>query len=227
MNKNNPYHFEAVLFDLDGTLVDSAQSFFEVINELREQEQKPPLDINKVRAATAEGGSALTALCFDITEETPNFLSLKGKFLKAYNKYLKQHPVPLFEGIEKAITFLNEKNIPWGIVTNKQEEFTQLTLKQHPLLASALVVVCGDTIAFSKPHPAPLLHACITLQHSPAHIIFIGDHTYDIQAGHHAGMSTGVALYGYITDKSPPENWGADYLFKTPADIESWLRSHF
>lgn len=218
--------YKAVLFDLDGTLVDSALSFFYVINEFRQEANKPELALSDVRAATAQGGSVLTSLCFDIKPTDPGFLSLKGKFLKAYSKHLKQHPVALFEGIDEILTVLNKKNIPWGIVTNKHEEFTQLTLSQYKILASAHTVVSGDTLAFSKPHPAPLLHASIALQHDPSDIIFIGDHPYDIQAGQAAGMSTGIALYGYISTENSPETWGADYLFKTPKDMETWLLEH-
>jgi 2-phosphoglycolate phosphatase len=213
---------KALLFDLDGTLIDTAQNFQAIINALREKNHLPPLDIAPVRLATSQGASALAALGWDATLNDPHFTQYRQEFLRAYKQYIMENPVVFFPGIEEILELI-QKDIPWGIVTNKHAQFTRAIVARHPILATAKTIVSGDTLEHNKPHPAPLLYACNELLISPQYCLFIGDHQKDIQAGLRAGTDTGVALYGYLSPLDKPETWGANYTFANPAEIKEWI----
>ena len=117
------------------------------------------------------------------------------------------------------LNLINEKAIPWGIITNKHKEFTEQVLAGEPLLATANIVISGDTLAVGKPDPAPVIYACKQLVVPARQTVFIGDHRNDIQAGKNAGTHTGVALYGYLPATAHPETWGADYYFAGAKEI--------
>ena len=220
---STPVHYEAYLFDLDGTLLDSAQTFWLILNQMRAAENLPPLEFAPVRMATAKGANALIGVSFDVPENTADFNEYKKHFLDAYRQHITENTPELFAGVEEIIQYLNKNKIPWGIVTNKHEEFTHLILKKHALLSSAHIVVSGDTVPYGKPHPAPLLHASEKMNIPARNTVFIGDHFYDIKAGRSAGMATGVAMYGYIDSDASPKSWGADYFFENPDEIYHWL----
>jgi 2-phosphoglycolate phosphatase len=223
MSISTPVRYAAYLFDLDGTLLDSAQTFWVILNQMRADRNLPPLEFAPVRMATAKGANALIAASFAVPENPEEFNELKKQFLDAYRAHIMQNTPELFAGIEEILQHLNQNKMPWGIVTNKHEKFTHLILKKHALLSTAHTVVSGDTMPQSKPHSAPLLHASEKMKTSPSNMVFIGDHFFDIKAGRSAGMATGLALYGYLAADATPKSWGADYFFADPNEIYQWL----
>lgn len=216
----------ALLFDLDGTLIDTAKNFHEIINSFREENHLLPVELDAVRIATSQGATALVCLCWNIQANDPNFQEHKQQFMRAYKEHIQDNQVDFFPGIAEVLELINQQ-VPWGIVTNKHAQFTREIVKRHPLLNDAQAVVSGDTVEHNKPHPAPLLYACNQMLISPPQFLFIGDHEKDIQAGTRAGTQTGVALYGYLAEGDQPEQWGANYLFATPEEIFTWIKHHW
>lgn len=217
---------KAILFDLDGTLLDTAQNFQEIINRFREKNHLAPVDLSAARIATADGLAALVKLSWETSENDPQLGDYKQQFLDAYKQYIQEYPVLFFPGIEEMLTLIHNK-IPWGIVTNKRAQFTRAIMERHPLFASAKTIVSSDTTAHSKPHPEPLLYACNELLISPEYCLFIGDHHKDIEAGTRAGTHTGIALYGYLSPDDQPNTWGANFIFNDPVAIKKWLEKTY
>ncbi len=217
-------NFEAVLFDLDGTLADTAADLGAALNFLLEKDGHCPLPMEQIRPYVSGGSGALVQLGFGIDETHPRFKSLRGEFLDFYGNNLCVHS-RLFDGIEELLLKLDERNIRWGIVTNKPHIYTEPLLSSLPLPSSPDCVVSGDTLMWKKPHPAPLLHACRVLGVNPRKSVFVGDDERDVLAGRRAGMHTIVALFGYIVTENNPDNWGADDLVEQSRDIHSIIFS--
>lgn len=224
--KNLTSIYQAIFFDLDGTLIDSAHTFSQLLNQLRAQCNLAPLAAEEVRTATAAGANALVTLAYGVGTNDEKFPDYKKIFLDTYKQFLTHDSSPYFPGITEVLELINERRIPWGIITNKHQEFTQLVLLNQPLLATANIVVSGDSLPLSKPHPDPIFHACAQLAILPTQVIFIGDHLNDIQAGKNAGTTTGLALYGYLNQNDQPLTWGADHYFSSAADIHKYLIQH-
>ena len=155
---------------------------------------------------------------FGIDTDHPNFIPLRDEFFANYEKALLVDSV-LFEGIEHLLNQLDDAKLPWGIITNKSERFTNPLTDLMGLRQRAASTVSGDTTAFSKPHPEPILHAARLAQVDPASSIYVGDDIRDIVAGKAAGMRTVAAAWGYCGCEEPPEAWGADYLVKHPSEL--------
>ena len=215
--------YKAILFDLDGTLIDSAKTFTQLLNELRPKYHLSPLAEKDVCLATANGVNALIALAFGVTLEDEKFVIYKQELLSAYQLFLEEAASPFFPGVENVINLINEHSVPWGIITNKHKVFTEKVVAGQPLLATAHTVISGDTLPLGKPNPAPVLHACEQLLVPAKQAIFIGDHLNDIQAGKSAGTTTGIALYGYLSPWDDPQNWGANISFTSVAEIYRYL----
>ncbi len=212
----------AVLFDLDGTLVDTAPDLAHALNLLREENGLPPLPLEQIRPQVSHGGTALIRLGFGCSPRDAKFELLRQRFLSLYKQNLTTH-TDLFPGMAAVLATLEQKRIPWGVVTNKPGWLTEPLMKQLALSERAGCIISGDTLQQSKPHPAPLLHACRQIGVSPGECIYVGDACRDIEAGRAAGMTTLVALFGYLGAEDCPEKWGADGMIETPRAILSLL----
>lgn len=214
--------FSAILFDLDGTLVDTAPDLAFALNTLLQEQGKKALPYDDIRPLASHGSAGLLALGFGIATDHPDYPLLQQRFIQLYQDNITRETA-LFEGMEDVISTLEQKNIPWGIVTNKPEFLTKPLLEQLKLSHRAKCVVSADTTPFSKPHPAPMFHACKLIQQAPEQCIYIGDAERDIQAGKNANMKTVMALYGYLGNLDQPESWHADATIHHPHDILQWI----
>jgi phosphoglycolate phosphatase len=214
-----------VLFDLDGTLADTAPDLAHALNTLLVEQGKKALPYETIRPEVSHGATALIKLGFGVGPGDAGFDRLRERFLALYSTDLCKHTKP-FEGIEPLLKSLQRKNINWGIVTNKPAFLTDPLVASLNLAPAPACVVSGDTVANRKPHPEPMLHACTAAGSRPEQCLYVGDAERDIQAGRHAGMKTLVALFGYISKDETPQNWGADGMIRTPREILDWLTSH-
>lgn len=214
--------FSAILFDLDGTLVDTAPDLAFALNMLLEQEGSEALAYDTIRPVASNGSPGLLLLAFGTSPEHKDYPSLQQRFIKLYQDNITRESA-LFEGMEEVLSTLEKAKIPWGIVTNKPAFLTDPLLAQLNLTHRAGCIVSADTTPFSKPHPAPMFHACEMIQQKPRECIYIGDAARDIEAGKNANMQTIAALYGYIANDDNPEHWQADISIDHPRDILKWL----
>jgi 2-phosphoglycolate phosphatase len=215
-------NIHAVLFDLDGTLLDTAPDLALAINLLLNEYNYPPMPFSKVRPLAGHGGKGIVKAGFKIDEQHPNFIEYWEKFLSLYAEHICDQ-THLFPGMEQALIYITKHHLPWGIVTNKVHALTENLLTQLNLANKPACVVSGDTLPQQKPHPAPLLHACKLLSVQPKYCVYIGDAERDIQAGKSAGMHTLIAKWGYIADADPFEMWHADAVLEKPEEIIGWL----
>lgn len=204
---------QAVLFDLDGTLADTALDFYPAVNQLRAIQNKPKLADNLIRQQVSNGGYALAALAYDTHLDDPNVAAYREQLLRIYVQIIGQQS-GLFTGFAKVLARLEQQDIKWGIVTNKPRYLTELFLQRIKLHAP--VVVCPDDVAHSKPAPDALLLAAKQLHIEPQHCWYVGDHLRDIQAAHSAGMYAVAARFGYLEDTDDITNWHADSIIDSP-----------
>ena len=207
-----------VLFDLDGTLVDTAPDLGYALNLQLEKHGKPPLTDAAIRPFASHGSRGLIGFGFGITPANPNFITMRDEYLSIYDQVFTRSPV-LLPGIEGLLRVLESKYLSWGIVTNKPRRFTLPLIKSMGLDKRAACVVSGDDAPQPKPSPATLLMACGQLGIKPEHCMYVGDAERDIVAGKAAGMHTVVALFGYIDMTDKPHEWGADALIATPDEL--------
>ena len=212
-----------VLFDLDGTLVDTAPDMANALNRTLVNHGRQPLAFETIRPSVSLGGVALVKLAFELDEADPELDRLRKEFLAIYRDNLSRESC-LFPGMELVLAGLEEISASWGIVTNKPAWLTNPLMQDLQLDARTGCIVSGDTLEQRKPHPAPLLHACELLQRNPGETVYVGDARRDIEAGASAGMTTLVAAYGYIDKADNPDDWGADGLVESPEEILSWVR---
>ena len=211
-----------VLFDLDGTLVDSAPDLAAAANRLRADHGLPPLPLAELRPMVGSGARGMVGVAFGVTPLEERFAELRDAFLAHYAQGLLQTTRP-FDGVEALLRGLEAAGIPWGIVTNKATRFTMPIVTGLGLAQRAAAVVCGDTTPHAKPHPAPLLDAASTMGLPPEEVVYVGDDLRDVQAARAAGMAMIVATWGYLGVGEPVESWGGDVLAQEPADIGRWL----
>ena len=213
---------EHVLFDLDGTLADTAPDLADTLNQLLIENNRPPLSFEIIRPTVSHGGIFMINTAFSMTEDNPGFGELRSRFLDIYAERLT-NKTRLFQGMDKVLDQFDNAGIGWGIVTNKSEQLTHPLMHALGLQKRTSCIVGGDTVKYNKPHPAPMLHACSLLDCNPAKTLYIGDAERDIQAGHNTGMFTLIAGYGYIGDNDTPESWGADGIVQAPDEIPGWI----
>lgn len=213
---------DTVLFDLDGTLVDTAPDMGHALNTLLGEYGREPLAAEVIRPWVSHGSRGLIFVGFGEQPEGMHFEEYKARFLALYESRVCVDS-RLFQGMDEVLGYLEARGLPWGIVTNKPHYLTRALLEALSLHDRVACVVSGDTIAERKPHPAPLLHACHQLRRAPAACVYVGDAQRDIEAGSRAGMATLVALFGYLNDTDDPWAWGATGLVETPGDIIGWL----
>ncbi|MBU0498757.1 MAG: phosphoglycolate phosphatase [Gammaproteobacteria bacterium] len=212
----------AVLFDLDGTLADTAPDLAHTLNQTLIREGREPLPYERIRPHVSHGGGAMIRHGFGIGPEDPDFARLRGYFLAHYRDNICRE-TRLFDGMGSALATLEQRGIPWGVVTNKQGWLTEPLLEALGLTSRAGCIVSGDTLPQCKPHPAPILHACKLIDADPATTLYVGDAERDIQAGRAAGTRTLTALFGYLDEQDSPADWGADGMVESPIDILEWL----
>ncbi|MEX8508418.1 MAG: phosphoglycolate phosphatase [Leptothrix ochracea] len=213
----------AVLFDLDGTLVDSAPDLAAAANHVRALRDLPPLPTALYRPMTGAGARGLLGVALGLTMLDDDFETCKQQFLDTYERNLAQH-TRLFEGMDAVLRHLEHHGQPWGIVTNKAERFVSPLLSTLDLHRRASVVICGDTTPRPKPAPDPLLEAARCLGLRPQDALYVGDDLRDIQAGHAAHMPTIAAAWGYLGAGESIDAWGAAHIAHTPADLLPLLK---
>ena len=211
-----------VLFDLDGTLADTAPDLAFALNTLLEENGKAPLSMARIRPAVSLGGVAMLKLAFTQDEGSIEFEALRQRFLQIYRDNIARES-KLFDGMEDLLSELDDRGLAWGIVTNKPGWLTDPLLEELEIDKRTDCIVSGDTVAHSKPHPAPMLHACELLSCQPRQTLYLGDAQRDVDAGKAANMITLVAKYGYIEDGVSIRDWGADGEIDTPTEVLDWL----
>ena len=211
---------EAVLFDLDGTLIDTAPDMGGALNNLLIEENLPPIPLDIIRPYVSQGGLVLTRLGFSGQVDEAEIEPLRLRFLDHYRAIVADESV-LFDNFEQVLNKLEDRNMPWGIVTNKPEWLTTPLLKQMSLDNRAAVVICGDSLKHRKPHPLPLIVAAETIGVARENCIYIGDDKRDIDAGKAANMKTLIAAWGYITAETNLDEWQAEGIVERPLDLLS------
>ena len=217
-----PLPVSAVLFDLDGTLADSAGDLATALNCVRADAGLAPVAADSLRAHASSGARGLLGAGMGITPEHPEYAGLRESFLDHYLRCLAD-TTQLFDGVAAMLTEIEARGLPWGIVTNKHGRFTALLVAALDLAERAGTVVSGDTTPHAKPHPAPLLYAADALRVAPGSCVYVGDDLRDIQAGNAAGMSTIVASYGYMGTDHEVSAWPATGRIARPIDLLDWL----
>ena len=209
---------DAVLFDLDGTLVDSAPDLGAAADKMRLDRGLPSLPLEHYRPMSGSGARGMIAVAFGLTPEHADYGALKDEFFVNYERRLTQD-THAFEGAQSLVGHLRQRKLVWGVVTNKAERFATPITRSIPLFESVGVVICGDTTAHLKPHPAPLLEAASRLGIEAGRCVYVGDDERDIVAGHAAGMGTVAAAYGYLGIGADPDRWGAHAAIKSPLEL--------
>ncbi len=212
----------AVLFDLDGTLVDSAPDLAAAADILRVRSGLPSLPLSAYRAHAGSGARGMLKVAFGIGPEDADFELRKQAFFQAYEASLTQRTI-VFAGVQAMVDRLLAAKLPWGVVTNKAERFSLPLTAAIPLFSSASAIVSGDTTPHAKPHPAPLLEAARRMGLAPEHCVYVGDDLRDIQAGQAAGMRTVAASYGYLGAGADVAAWEADAEVISPLALLNLL----
>lgn len=210
--------FQAVLFDLDGTLIDSAPDLAGAGNDMRVARGLAPLPYESFRPMVGAGARGMVGIALQVVPADAEFPALRDEFLARYEQRMTQL-TRVFGDIGPVLAELQARGMPWGIVTNKARRFTEPLVRSLGLHASAATVVSGDTTPHAKPHPVPLLEAARQLKLDPRHCVYVGDDLRDVQAGRAAGMGTVAAAWGYLGTGEAIADWGADHVIETPNEL--------
>ena len=216
-------NISAVLFDLDGTLIDSAPDLGAAANKMRTDRGLISLPLCQYRPMAGAGARGMIGVAFGLDFSIAEFNELKEEFFSNYQACMTQRTY-VFEGVTELIEKIVHAGLKWGIVTNKSERFTLPLTQSIPLFESAQTIVSGDTTAHAKPHPAPLFEAAQQLGIAPEQCIYVGDDKRDIVAGHAAGMATVAAAYGYLGTTLNSKDWNADATIFSPAALLQLLQ---
>lgn len=213
----------AVLFDLDGTLIDSAPDLGAAADKMRTDRFLDSIPLSLYRPMTGAGARGMIAVAFGLTSQDAAFEALKEEFFSNYEARLLKS-THVFDGVTELIARICAAGLKWGVVTNKSARFTLPLTRKMPLFTTAQTIISGDTMAYAKPHPAPLLEAARQLGLTPERCIYVGDDERDIVAGRAAGMPTVVAAYGYLGKSSDTERWNADFTIAKPLELLNLLK---
>lgn len=213
---------DAILFDLDGTLADTAPDLAAALNRVRGARGLDPVPLAHLRPYASHGARGLLGAGMGIAPDHPEYEMLRAHFLVQYESALCVDTA-LFDAVDAVLDAIEARELAWGIVTNKATRYTLPLLEALGLAGRARAIVCGDTTPFAKPHPAPLLAAADRLGVEPRRCLYVGDAERDVSAGVAAGMRTIVALYGYIEPDDDPHAWPADGIVATPDELLAWL----
>jgi 2-phosphoglycolate phosphatase len=212
----------AVLFDLDGTLANTAPDLGHALNRQRVARGLTALPIALIRVEASAGARGLLGLGFNIKPGDSGYDAMRDEFLDFYAERLC-HETSLFPGVTELLDQLDDRQLPWGIVTNKPARFTIPLMQELGLSRRAACIVSGGDTPHSKPHPEPLLRASSAMAIAPGQCIYLGDDIRDVQASLAAGMEPVIAKYGYLGNVSLPESWGARYLIDQPQELLGYL----
>ena len=220
----NQLPIRTVLFDLDGTLADTAPDLASALNCVLEEQGQEALPFETIRPVVSHGGIALVKLGFGIDEEHPDFDFLRQRLLDIYRDNIANE-TELFPGMQDLLISIEQEDMNWGVVTNKPSWLTEPLMESLSLTERAACIISGDTCENRKPHPEPILHGCQLAGSDIEQCLYVGDAERDIQAGRHAGVRTAVALFGYIGENDNPDAWQADVLLESPDDLQEWITS--
>ncbi|MCE4072142.1 MULTISPECIES: N-acetylmuramic acid 6-phosphate phosphatase MupP [Pseudomonas] len=208
----------AVLFDMDGTLLDTAPDFVAVCQAMLVAHGRAPIDDQRIQDVVSGGARAMVAATFDMDPEAPGFETLRQEFLDRYQEHCAVFTRP-YEGMAELLESIERSRLIWGVVTNKPVRFAAPIMQQLGLAERSAVLVCPDHVKNSKPDPEMLLLACSQLNIDPSEVLFIGDDLRDIESGRAAGTKTAAVRYGYIHPDDNPAHWGADVIVDHPRDL--------
>lgn len=209
---------QAVLFDLDGTLIDSAPDLGAAADKMRTDRGLPSLAYEAYRPMAGAGARGMLSVAFGITPDHSDFPALREEFFQNYERRMTEL-THVFEGVSDMLAVLCRRGLVWGVVTNKSERFTLPLTAGMSLFDTAKAIVSGDTTPHAKPHPAPLMEAAKRLSLEPHRCIYVGDDARDIEAGRAANMGTVAATYGYLGQNADTAKWGADAVISAPAEL--------
>ena len=219
------HQIRAVLFDLDGTLIDSAPDLGAAADKMRTDRGLPSLPLDRYRPMAGAGARGMLGEAFGMAPDHPEFPTLREEFFVNYESRMTEL-TSIFDGVPELVEQILQRKLAWGVVTNKAARFTEPLTRAMPLFATAGAVVSGDTTPHAKPHPAPLLEAAARLGLQPGQCIYVGDDERDIAAGLAAGMGTVAATYGYLGAKANPMEWGAHAAIKYPSELLQLLKQN-
>jgi phosphoglycolate phosphatase len=214
----------AVLFDMDGTLLDTAPDFIAICQAMLAERGFPAVADKLIRDEISGGAKAMVSAAFAMSPSEPEFEPLRLEFLERYQKDCAVHS-KLFEGMAELLADIESANLIWGVVTNKPVRFAQPIMEQLGLAERSAVLICPDHVTKSKPDPEPLILACKMLDLDPASVLFVGDDLRDIESGRDAGTKTAAVRYGYIHPHDNPNHWGADVVVDHPSELRKVLDS--
>src|SRR3990167_2621862 len=212
----------AVLFDMDGTLLDSAPDFIAVAQAMRAARDLPPIAEQLIREQISGGARAMVASAFALSPQDSGFEVLRQEFLDRYQEHCAVLTRP-FDGIEELLADIEQAKLIWGVVTNKPLRYAEPIMQQLGLAQRSAILICPDHVTNSKPDPEPMILACSQLGLDPASVLFVGDDLRDIESGRAAGTRTAAVTYGYIHPDDNPRNWGADVVGDHPLELRTVL----
>ena len=216
------FQLSCMLFDLDGTLLDTAPDLIASLNKALITEDLPQVDFNSIRPYISFGAAVMVEQSIIGKADSQTHDRILEQMLTHYQENIADH-TRFFEGMTEILDALESNNIKWGVVTNKRIRFTEPLMRELKLTHRAACIISGDSTRNSKPHPEPLHAACKQAEVDPKNCIYIGDSAHDIEAGNRAGMTTLAATYGYLKPDDHPDDWGAAALIDKPADLMHWL----
>lgn len=213
---------QAVIFDLDGTLLDTEPDFTLILNQMLAKYGRQPVESALVRKCVSAGAGAMVRKGFDIAENDPTLPDMLKEFLGLYAAQILQTNASLFDDIDLMIASLNEHGIAWGIMTNKHRPYTEPLLRHFENFATSGALVCPDDVGIGKPDPKGILRACELLGVPAAACAYVGDHPRDIEAARNAGMPGVAVSWGYLPEEQHIDTWGADTVLHTPGELVEW-----
>lgn len=216
------HQINTVLFDLDGTLIDTAPDMAAALDVLCDEEQHPRLPFSDVRPVVSNGSVALVTLAFGNNLDGNELERLKQRYLEIYQHDLAVHS-RLFDEMDELLLRLEQNNLKWGVVTNKPGWLTEPLMSSLGLSQRAACIVSSDSTENRKPHPEPMFYACKLADSEPQNCVYVGDARRDIEAGHNAGMKTIIAEYGYIGEWENIDEWQADHCIQSPSQLLNYL----
>lgn len=208
----------AVLFDMDGTLLDSAPDFIAICQAMRAERGLAPIDEQLIRDQVSGGARAMVATSFAMDPQAEQFEALRLEFLERYQEHCAVLTRP-FDGIEQLLANIEQAKLLWGVVTNKPLRFAEPIMQRLGLAERSAILICPDHVKHSKPDPEPMILACSQLGLDPASVLFVGDDLRDIESGRAAGTKTAAVTYGYIHPDDNPRHWGADLVVDHPLEL--------